>query len=526
MVRIPAVVRRRLNRLGTRSVLAILALYSLAVAVGVYLLPERVALAAAALVLLVHVGVIGLVTLQIYRGVRRAKAPAHDDDVLAGDPWPTSVHKGQLTDKDRSNLRVWHARLFKGFSDTSLKELRRVVTTPAGSPAYRLAVAEMMLDWYAEKERRVPAGSPRRFDIVITSHFALPGGTTSANAEEIRAYRKAGLKVGLLHHPVYHWDVGRAIDQKILDLVDDEQVCLLGVEDWAECDLMIVRFPPAMMRLLDDRPRIVPDRTVLVVNQTPYSYYGPEGGTSVAWDVRTVHQNLTDWVGDHTWYPIGPVVRDALKLHHTEEIERIDIAEEFWYESIDVAEWRRERPRNRDKGPFRIGRHSRDTTMKWPDTAELVRACYPDEDDYEIRILGGVDAARKTLGDLPGNWVDYPFGSVSAREFLTEIDVMVYFISSQGAEAFGRAPLEAMAVGLPCVMDHRFEELFGPAAVYCSPAEVKGVLERLRTDPDYYAEQAERAIKYVDANFSHQAQLARVARLGVTGLDRASNLAG
>jgi glycosyltransferase involved in cell wall biosynthesis len=495
--------------------LAFLALFSILAAVLVAALPSRVALALTAAVLIAEAGLIGLIALRVYLKVRRSDVRKLEQAPRA---WPGRGADARLTDEQARILKNWRARLFGGFSATALKELRPVVTSSTASSAYRLAVAEMVVDWYGESENRVE-GPTRHFDIVITSHFALPGGTTSANAEEIRAYRKAGLRVGLLHHPVYHWDVARPIDQKIADLIDGEQVCLLDATDDVHCDLMIVRFPPAVMRLLDDRPRITAERTVLVVNQTPYSFYGPEGGTSVAWDVRTVYENLTEWVGEHTWYVIGPVVRDALQQHHAEEIARVDIADEFWYESIDAAEWRRPGQREREGGPFRIGRHSRDARLKWPDTAELVRACYPvDDADYEMRILGGAEIPKQILGGLPANWVDYPFNSMPSREFLADVDAMVYFISSEGAEAFGRAPLEAMAVGLPCVMEHRFEELFGEAAIYCSPEEVKGVLDRLRTDPAYYAEQAERAVRYVSEYFSHEAQLARVAALGVSRL--------
>ena len=515
MVNIMGALKKQVGRWNTRTALFALVCYSFALALVVYLLPTQIAVAVTTLVLIGHVGLIGLIALQIYRRVRSVKMERIESGHGQRPPWLPAPRGGQLTDVQRRVLKNWRARLFGGFSETALSELRPVVSSTTASTAYRLAVAEMIVECYAEKDRRAGLRSSRRFDIVITSHFALPGGTTSANVEEIRAYRKAGLTVGLLHHPVYHWDVARPIDQKIMDLVDDEQVCLLNTSDAVECDLMIVRFPPAVMRLLDDRPQIAARRTVLVVNQTPYSFYGAEGGTTVAWDVRTVYENLTEWVGDHTWYAIGPVVRDALRHYHAEEIARIDLADEFWFESIDVAEWRRPEARKRSGGPFRIGRHSRDAKLKWPDTADLVRAVYPEDSKYEIRVLGGVDAVREILGELPSNWVDYPFNSIPVREFLADTDAMVYFISSEGAEAFGRAPLEAMAVGLPCVMEHRFEELFGPAAIYCAHNEVEGVLERLRSDPAYYAEQSRQATSYVDANFSHEAQLARVEKLGV-----------
>nr|BFF23316.1 hypothetical protein GCM10025732_12810 [Glycomyces mayteni] len=251
-MRISETVRTRFGRSGVRTALAVLALFSLVTAVLAYLLPQRLAIALTAAVLVAEAGVVVLVALRTYRGVRRAEEARQRPESVQGRSGP--FRSVQLTDEQRRILKNWRARLFGGFSATAMRELRPVVTSASASPAYRLAVAEMVMDWYAAKEARSEDRDPLRFDIVITSHFALPGGTTSANAEEIRAYRKAGLTVGLLHHPVYHWDVARPIDQKILDLVDGEQVRLLDAADAAECDLMIVRFPPAVMRLLDDRP--------------------------------------------------------------------------------------------------------------------------------------------------------------------------------------------------------------------------------------------------------------------------------
>jgi glycosyltransferase involved in cell wall biosynthesis len=118
------------------------------------------------------------------------------------------------------------------------------------------------------------------------------------------------------------------------------------------------------------------------------------------------------------------------------------------------------------------------------------------------------------LGSLPANWVDHPFGSVPAREFLHGLDFLVYFIADDCVEAFGRSPLEAMAAGVPCVMDPRFEALFGEAALYCEPEEVAGTVRRLVDEPGAYEAQVERALKKVEADFSTDALVRRVARLG------------
>jgi len=427
----------------------------------------------------------------------------------------TGFDLGQVTTSRRKLLRKLTGRLEHGFSTEAVPELRRLIGDGDESPATRLAASSALLDWQERRRRARAEPVGVDCDIVIVSHFALPGGNATASAEEIRAYRDAGLRVGLLHHPVFHWDVSREINPKIASLVDGERVRWLGAWDDVACDLMIVRLPTVVLRRRDDMPAIKAARTVLIVNQTPFKFYGEHGGVEEAWDVRGVRESMTEWVGPHTWHPVGPMVRQALLEHHADELEGVELSSEDWYECLDPALWQRGEHAV-SPGPIRIGRHARDHALKWPESAARLLECYPSSEDFEIRVLGGADTVAQRLGGLPANWTVIPFGDLGAKEFLHELDVYVYFIADEGREAFGIAPLEAMASGVPVVMDRRFEPLFGAAAVYCEPAEVADVVRALVRDPEAYAAQRDRALGLVEERFSHAALLRRVAALGVT----------
>lgn len=513
---------RRVRRLGAAPSAALAGIA--AAVLAAVLVPDRtVALAVVAAVVVLEFGLVAVMLARLLAALKEASvapAPAAEAPKAPKARQRTGAVLAPLPARKLRPLKRWTARLNQGFSATALPVMYQYADNEKGTYAFRLAMLDAIVSWRdrVRRERREPVR--RHFDIVLVSNMNLLGGTTASNAEEVKAYRDAGLSVGLLHQPVFEWNVGREINPKIAELVGGD-VVLLGKGDEVTCDLMIVRFPPSLSRLMDDRPEITPARTVLLINQTPFEAYGPDGvGRHFSWDVATVRDNLKSWVGDSTWYAIGPSVREALETHHGAEMAGVDLADGYWYGSLDPDRWRRDGPREAD-GTIRIGRHSRDHALKWQTIAEDLRATYPDAEDVEIHVLGGTTAPERVLGRLPGNWTGHPFGSVAPEEFLHGLDVAVYFTAEDYVEAFGRSPMEAMAAGLPCVMPPRFEPLFGDGGVYCEPEEVEAVVRALM-EPGRYREQSERSLATVREHFSHEALLRRVAALGVRVPDLAA----
>lgn len=514
--------RRRVRR--HVSMRMVFALSAVGVALLVVLVGGRPALAAASLFLGAGVAWAG-----------RSVAVLRREEHAAATVRPV----GGRGKADQQAVERMCRHLWGGFSTTALAELREFSADPTRTPESRAAALSAAADRHASVGETDRAGAlrhaallsdprppgltmhpeplpdgPVHVDVLLVSDFCNLGGTTGSNLQEVAAQTAGGLRTGLLHHPFDNQKPGRPVNPKFNRFVDGDRVRYVRPGEQVTCDVMIVRHPRSIESLREDLTHVTPRATKLVVNQTPCRYYGDDGAGEAVWDVAETHRVLQDWIGDHEWCPISPFVRRALLEHHADELGPVRLSDHDWTNIIDLDEWRREGEREPD-GVVRIGRHSRDHESKWPETPDLLLSAYPAGEGREVHVLGGTSVPRRMLGGLPEGWVTYRYDAVPIPEFLRDLDVYVYQTSSDLLEAFGRAPLEAMAAGVPTVLPPKFEELFGTAAVYAAPGRVGDAVDWLTSDPRRSRDQVEQAWAVLRDRFSHQAHLQRLAALGV-----------
>ena len=350
-------------------------------------------------------------------------------------------------------------------------------------------------------------GGRRHFDVILASDFRLSGGTNSSNAEQIKAQKKAGLKTGLVQINRIDLNTTEGMNEKIRVEIDGDRVQMVVFGEKIDCDLLVVRHPPVLQDYQEFVPDIRPEHVFVVINTSPLRDYS-ESGERV-YDFRQCSENLKKYFGKAgLWGPIGPLVRDAvLKEDNIGSI--ITLSENNWHNIINDEEWYSAASCCTGKVPV-IGRHTRDQYVKWPENREDLLAVYPDDDRFKVKILGGAKTAEDMLGRIPDNWEVFPFGSVSARQFLSEIDFCVYFHHKDLVEAFGRTPLEAMAAGVPVILPEHFRILFKDAAIYAQPAEVQDIVLKLFRDPRLYLEQVEKARQFIRENFSYAQHINRI----------------
>ncbi len=356
--------------------------------------------------------------------------------------------------------------------------------------------------------REVSPSQRRHFDVIIVSDFRLDGGSNLSNIEEIKAQKAMGLRTGLIQMSRYDYNAWKKINPKIRETLDEHNVQMIVYGEKVSCDLLIVRYPP----ILQERQSYIPDveakQVKVIVNQTPMSDYGPNG--VLRYNIDICNQNLTSWLNKTaTWFPIGPLVRETLRKQHSSELESISLSDNDWVNIINVDEWKR------DKSPISnrkilIGRHSRDNKVKWPSDRESLLSVYPNDNRYEIHVLGGAESPKAVLGKLPGNWKVFEFGEINPKDFLTSLDVFVYYTHPDWVESFGRVIIEAMAVGVPVIVPSHFKELFGNAAIYAEPSEVTRKVRELMDDPSYYDFQITLAQNFIESNFGYSKHRERI----------------
>ena len=351
---------------------------------------------------------------------------------------------------------------------------------------------------------------PTQYDVVFASEFGFLAGNSTSLFNEISVCLNAGLRVGVIpfQNGLIPSASRRQFSRKIDDLVLTGRVDRLSLDTVAETDLLIVRWPTAVQVVQDKPAGLKPKKAVIVSNHPPFE----PSGERRSYDIGVVTRNIERLFGIRPlWAPqseqIGAMIAPLMPAS--------DLTSFSWKGIIELKE---QATTNRYRaGVPTIGRHARDDAAKWPSDRQVFKQVYPADGSANVCILGGtkVPVRKGFLPRNPPSWEIYAFNEISVEEYLAEkIDFFVYFHSDGWLEAFGMAILEAMSYGVVCVLPRHFEPVFKDAAVYAEPDQVKAVVSEL-WDPQRYAEQQQRAVRFIEQECTPDAYVRRLSGLGV-----------
>jgi FkbM family methyltransferase len=329
-------------------------------------------------------------------------------------------------------------------------------------------------------------------DVCLVTDLRLPGGNASSTIEEVRLLRGRGLSVLLVHCPS-----SRTQGKPISSRYDEFREICLTFHDVTkvEASVLIVRHPavassPKFKWL---GRRIHARSCAVIVNNSIKRSDG-----ELVYSAEALLANIATLKSQRTSiFPLGPAIRRELLGLGLGVAQ--GLAADDWTPTFDAASFPF-KPKPTLATPFVIGRHARDGAEKWLEDRHKLLGAYPDHSDFSVCILGGADAAATVAGGLPANWQVLPFGSMEPAEYLAKLDVFVYFPHSGLNEAFGRAIMEAIFAGVPCVVPRSFRTTFEDMVFYSDPENVAGVVRRLSGHPqwrlDFLKHARERAKQY------------------------------
>lgn len=347
--------------------------------------------------------------------------------------------------------------------------------------------------------------SPRFFDIVVVTDSRLVGGGNKSLAQEITAQAAAGYTTGLLSLSGPARGGGRPIDSSLQTLIESGMLTMLRPDQETEANLVIARGPSMFEVAQPFKPRLRARHWLIVAN----AFNTSREVSGMLYDPIEVEKRAAELFGHQwTWIPLSTVVRQNMLRSYP----KLNLSSDTWSNIINTSDWWVDRPQTLRR-PFRLGRHSRDAPGKWPtDKTELLSA-YPSDPRFEVSIMGGARTPTGILGTLPNNWNVLPFGAMSPRDFLREVDIYPYFHHPLLKEAFGRAVLEAVATGAVAILPHYFEPIFYEAAIYAEPGEVADIVEHLAESPSYLRERRDEARNLLEERFSYRSHTDRIRSL-------------
>lgn len=388
----------------------------------------------------------------------------------------------------REAAAFWHGSLPRGALPAALRE--------AGPPFFPAPPAI--------RSRRAP---DEGLDLLVIGDLNLQGGTQKSALHMARAARRAGIATGLLQYRRYDQDPAAPLDAGVRRLAGEIGLRIVAPGERLRAATVVVAYPPVLAERMDRFPALDHDRLVVVVNQLAER---DGAGTDVAYDPAIVRANLRAFFGSEgEWVPISPRVRAIMAADPRYPAP----AAQTWTPLLDLdapaprAAWRGAEGRR----PV-LGRHGRDEKLKWPRDPAALAAAYCAGRPCEVRFLGGdFHAVARLGGHRPKNWRAAPFGGDVAT-FLAGLDVFVHHPDPDYIEEFGRAPMEAMAAGLPVLLAPELAPTFGDAALYAAPEEVWPLVARLWRDRAFWEARAAAGRAFVEANCGYDRFPARLGR--------------
>jgi glycosyltransferase involved in cell wall biosynthesis len=433
-----------------------------------------------------------------FEGIMRTKRPV---SLLSGCPLVFGrTSPNSLTQAEATQVLTIHHGVRKEYKDAASYWLRHLHgSTPVQGAYGRYFASPRSI--HSDRSGIV------HYDLLVVSDWNMViGGSFHSAFNMLLAAQANGMTAAILHYPRYEGNVGEPIVDEVRKRMLEHGIEIVAPGETIAADTTVIAYPPILQHFMDRFPRIENTRPVVVVNQMAER---DTTGSDLAYDPYVARGHMREYFGtDGDWVPISGWVRRIMTADERYPRPHADT----WMPLVDAGHWLSRTPhwRGAQRKTPKLGRHGRDHALKWPGTAAALSAAYCVGRPCDVRFLGGAEHAIAVLGARPPNWQIEPFGARDVKEFLADLDFFLHFPNEAYIEEFGRAPMEAMAIGMPVILPHVFKDTFGEAAIYAEPDEVWGVVEALWKDRAAWDSRVARGREFVLTNCSYNVFPGRV----------------
>ena len=420
-----------------------------------------------------------------------------------------------LTDKPLSFSRVWDGSLTSG-------EIYR------GYFAYsRLLYRWAFRQWHREVKKRgekpvLRTGDPRPFpipttfepanrnkdlgvfDVIYLTDFNQRAKYSLKTLQEMKNAVGAGLRVGYMHLNSPQTVKRGDIQPELFEMQLQGVVTQVAETDRAETKLMLVH-DSAIGMFLDQFQSTVTVRRGVVVHDSATLLKDAVKKNSA--HPATVLRHLdASFTSSFSIVGADPDSHEELRAY----VPQQRLLNDYWKNPIDV-----EKGNVRNPGvPHVVGFHSFGNKYRWPSTRETFQQVYT-FDDHTTIFYGNVTPVRNMLGDDVINEEQVVnTDRETLATFLKKIDFWVYYPHQRLGHHPWTAVLEALHAGKVVILPPALNGTYGDAAIYANPEDVASLVSEYSDDASAYVEQARRAQRFFEQNYSVNAYVARLKSLG------------
>ncbi|WP_120005979.1 glycosyltransferase family 2 protein [Nesterenkonia muleiensis] len=345
------------------------------------------------------------------------------------------------------------------------------------------------------------------YDVIYLSEFGALGGNTLGLVQEIEAALEAGLTVGFI--ALQNGLVPSAAKRRLVPEV--ERLFLQGRIDWLSLDraaitpLMVIHWPTVLQLDPGLVSKVDAAQIVVVANQLPAALSSDDRYYSI----DQVSRNCLAALGQQPlWAPQSALARSYL----TGQLPPQELLDYNWISVISYVPQLRHDEHDVARVPV-IGRPVYETESHWP-SRTLRSQIYPSGGDIRVELRAQPEALRQrgVIGPdgVPPTWTVEPPGEESFLDYLQALDFLVCFDERPWHESVEPSVLAALKTGVVVVLSPEYREVYGEAAVYAEPKDVRRTLKKLWEDPESYARQQQSGIAFLQQNRSASDYLARI----------------